>query len=50
MECFLDAYDPNTSTTPFGVFKARSEVFDIKLLQNCFFQYNFAFAAYWFPQ
>ncbi|KAG1354371.1 putative Subtilisin-like protease SBT2.5 [Cocos nucifera] len=25
MECFLDAYDPNTSTTPFGVFSAHSE-------------------------
>ncbi|XP_029120003.1 uncharacterized protein [Elaeis guineensis] len=25
MECFLDAYDPNTSTTPFGVFNAHSE-------------------------
>ncbi|XP_038975509.1 uncharacterized protein LOC103710780 [Phoenix dactylifera] len=25
MECFLDAYDPNTSTTPFGVFNAHRE-------------------------
>jgi len=34
MEGFLDAFDPNTSVTPTGVFSARNEVENFKLLNS----------------